>query len=326
MYGDNFPVRKVNAAIATRLMQTARQLAVEYGTVSEPQLAAHVSELADVVASEMGEQCQIPEQGAFVLSGLSVDDAKLGPTPNHWSKVCPERTADWDIMMLLLASVMGRAFAWEGQQEGRVVHNVVSSPGQEQKQNGSSSSVMLMLHNEDAFHPGRAHVMILGCLRNPDRVATHAASIRSIDLDETDRRLLAQPMLRILLDDGYPDVQNDYEAPKITTLWQRGDGMCLRFDPAYTLLEGADETYRAAYHRLNLQLQRMTTPVRFSPGDLLVLDNDVVVHGREPFQARYDGTGRWLKRVNVRVPGRLRPSREADEHGYGQQIIDPYYN
>jgi hypothetical protein len=49
-----------------------------------------------------------------------------------------------------------------------------------------------------------------------------------------------------------------------------------------------------------------------------------VVHGREPFQARYDGTDRWLKRVNVRVPGRPRPAQETDEHGYGQQTVDPY--
>lgn len=321
--GGDFSVRKVAAKTATNLMLMARQLAAEYGMASNQHLVAHISELADAVASKVGEQCQIPEQGAFVLSGLPVDDAQLGPTPSHWSKACPERTAEWDIVMLLLASVMGRAFGWKGQQGGRVVHNVVSSPGQEQKQNGASSSTLLMLHNEDAFHPERAHLMMLACLRNPDRVATHAASIRSVDLDETDRQMLAQPMLPILIDDGYPDVQSDYEAPEIAALWQRRDGMCLRFDPAYTPLEWMDESYRAAYHRLHLQLQRVTTPVRLEPGDLLVLDNDVVVHGRERFQARYDGTGRWLKRVNIRVPGRLRPPQESDEHGYGQQIVDP---
>lgn len=36
--------------------------------------------------------------------------------------------------MLLLASMMGRAFGWEGQQEGKLVHDIVPSPGQEQEQ------------------------------------------------------------------------------------------------------------------------------------------------------------------------------------------------
>jgi hypothetical protein len=77
----------------------------EYGTASDPHLVAQAPEFADALASEMREQCQVSEQGSFVLGG-SVDDTQVGPTPSHWSKVCPERTAGWDIVMLLHASVM----------------------------------------------------------------------------------------------------------------------------------------------------------------------------------------------------------------------------
>ncbi|MBK6763531.1 MAG: TauD/TfdA family dioxygenase [Micrococcales bacterium] len=34
-------------------------------------------------------------------------------------------------------------------------------------------------------------------------------------------------------------------------------------------------------------------------GDLLVVDNDVAVHGRTPFTPRFDGTDRWLQRTFV---------------------------
>jgi hypothetical protein len=44
------------------------------------------------------------------------------------------------------------------------------------------------------------------------------------------------------------------------------------------------------------------------------------VHGRVPFKARFDGTDRWLKRINVAIPGRHRPSTERSESGYGQRI------
>jgi L-asparagine oxygenase len=327
MLYDQIPVRAIRNAVATNLMALAQQLAKEYGTVSDPQLITQIPEFADALDSELRDQCQVPRLGAFVLNGLLVDDLRIGTTPSHWSKACHERTVDWDIVMLLLASVMGRAFGWEGQQNGKLVHNIVPSPGQEKEQTGASSSILLSPHNEDAFHPKRAHLLILGCLRNPDRVATHAASVRRVDLDDTDRRLLAQPTLPIFPDASYSCVQEgDNEASKVAALWQRSDGVCVRFDPAYTPLEQANEPYRTAYHHLNLGLQRVSTSVRLNPGELLVLDNDVVVHGREPFKARYDGTDRWLKRVNVRVPTRLRPPQESREEGYGQQTIDPYHH
>jgi L-asparagine oxygenase len=33
---------------------------------------------------------------------------------------------------------------------------------------------------------------------------------------------------------------------------------------------------------------------------LLVLDNNITVHGRTAFQAKYDGSDRWIQRVVVR--------------------------
>jgi L-asparagine oxygenase len=42
------------------------------------------------------------------------------------------------------------------------------------------------------------------------------------------------------------------------------------------------------------------------PGDLLVVDNAVAVHGRSPFTPRFDGTDRWLQRTMV--VSDLRPS------------------
>jgi hypothetical protein len=41
------------------------------------------------------------------------------------------------------------------------------------------------------------------------------------------------------------------------------------------------------------------TAVVLEAGDLLVVDNNVAVHGRSPFSARFDGTDRWLQRSFV---------------------------
>ncbi|MGV9778352.1 TauD/TfdA family dioxygenase [Streptosporangium sp. NPDC003464] len=293
-----------------------------YETASNPELIQHLPE----AAADLGDLCPppAPATGLYVLRGLPVDDAGLGATPPHWSDASPERTAVWDVAMLLLAATAGRPFGWEGQQDGRLVHDIVPSRGHEHGQTGASSTVTLAAHNEDAFHHRRAHLMLLGCLRNPDRVATSAAAVRHTDLDGADIETLSAPVLPILPDDAYDEARGSaLEPPRVPTLWQGEDGLCLRFDPAYTPLEQAGPGYRAAYGRLGRELERVRTGVRLDPGDVLVIDNDAVVHGREPFRARYDGTDRWLKRVNVRLPDRARPPAEATEHGYGQRPIDP---
>jgi L-asparagine oxygenase len=227
--------------------------------------------------------------------------------------------------MLLITSVIGRVFAWEGQQQGRIVHDIIPSVGHENEQTGASSTTLLNPHTEDAFHPARAHVLMLGCLRNPGNVATHLSSIRHTHISPADYRLLSQAKVQILPDDAYATGPSSHKKPRgIRTLWKTRDGLCLRYDPSYTRLLDTSLAYRSAFKRLGDELERVVIAVRLQPGDILVLDNDTVVHGRAPFKARYDGKDRWLKRVSVRLPRRCRPRSELMEDGYGQRVIDVY--
>jgi hypothetical protein len=265
------------------------------------------------------------DSGAVVLQGLQAAAMAPGPTPPSWSEARREATALWDATMLLLASAMGRAFGWENQQDGRLVHDIVPSKGQEHKQTSGSSVGMLSPHTEDAFHPGRANLLVLGCVRNPDAVPTSVSSVRHARLSAVERALLERPVLPILLDDSYLDSEadNEYEPPGMATLWNGDGGVRIRYDPAYTPFEQAVGEHRAAYDWLSGELDRVAVNVSLEQGEVLVIDNDVAVHGRVPFEARYDGNDRWLKRVSVRMPGGERPPGEADEHGYGQRLIDP---
>ena len=46
--------------------------------------------------------------------------------------------------------------------------------------------------------------------------------------------------------------------------------------------------------------------------DLLVIDNEKTIHGRKPFQPRYNGTDRWVQRVLVRKE--IPPSNQINGH------------
>ncbi|MFG2913156.1 TauD/TfdA family dioxygenase [Kitasatospora sp. NPDC048298] len=318
------PVRHLDADAVTELTSTAARLLAFHGLATSPGLLADLPVTCAQLSKELRRQLRPVDtaDGLFVLRGLDVRDTDLGPTPGHWSTV-GDAGALWDVVLLLVSALMGTPIAWDGQQDGRFVHNIVPSPGHESEQTGASSSVLLTPHTEDAFHPGRAHLLLLCCMRNHDAIATTAASVRLAELSDADIEQLKRPVAPILPDDAYEQAQRFGGRPApVPTLFATPEGLTMRYDPAYTPQEGADGPWREAYGRLGEELARVSVAVSLEPGDVLVVDNDLVVHGRVPFRARYDGTDRWLKRASVRVENRpTRPAAENDEHGYGQAAL-----
>ncbi|MER7967708.1 TauD/TfdA family dioxygenase [Streptomyces sp. NPDC096080] len=318
------PVRPLDDAAAAALTSLAAGLLADHASAVSPALLTALPGACDRLPDAVRHALRPvdTDDGLFVLRGLRLDDRELGPTPGHWSDA-GDAGALWDMTLLLVSALMGTPIAWDGQQDGRFVHNIVPSPGHESEQTGASSEVLLTPHTEDAFHPGRAHLLLLCCMRNHDRVATTAASARRTALDPADVERLRRPVAPILPDDAYEEARRFAGRPDpVPTLFAAPDGLTLRFDPAYTPLDGADAGWREAYGRLGAELARVSVAVSLEPGDVLVVDNDVVVHGRVPFTARYDGTDRWLKRASARVTGRpTRPAAERGEHGYGQAAL-----
>jgi alpha-ketoglutarate-dependent taurine dioxygenase len=62
---------------------------------------------------------------------------------------------------------------------------------------------------------------------------------------------------------------------------------------------GTDAEAQVALQELTANVERRQRGTVLESGDLLVLDNALVVHGRSPFAARFDGTDRWLQRSFV---------------------------
>lgn len=307
--------------------------ATHISTLHDPVLLAEIEQRAGELPETVRHAVRPPATaaGATVVRGLPVDDAEFGPTPRHWqaaaeSAADPAHTGslELDITMLLLARCAGEPFGWQGQQNGRLVNNIVPAIGHEDEQSGASSSTLLSPHTEDAFHAARANLLMLACLRNPDRVATTVSSVRQVSFADDDLAALTVPTVPILPDVSY-GTDFEHPAPALPTVWLDETGSAtVRYDPAYTPLDDADPAFRSAYARLTAELARVCHAPALAPGEILLVDNDVAVHGRVPFRARYDGTDRWLKRVNIRLPERRRRAQESSENGYGQQVVAPF--
>ncbi|WP_232235987.1 TauD/TfdA family dioxygenase [Nocardia sp. BMG51109] len=336
--------RELPAAAAQAVRDTAREIAATIegmpglsaraaATLTDPTLLELIDTHAARLPGSVRDVLRPPATaaGAAIVGRLPLRDNELGPTPSDWRQAAawsgePAHRHDsfrLDLTMLLLARGAGEPFGWQGQQGGRLVNNIVPSRGHEHEQSGASSTTLLEPHTEDAFHPRRAQLLMLGCLRNPDRVGTTVSSVRQVRLDERQRRRLGEPMLPILPDVSYGTDFHRYPATPVATVGGGEGGPTLRYDPAYTPLDDADAEFRSAYDHLGTELERVCRTAVLAPGELLLVDNDVVVHGRVPFAPRYDGTDRWLKRVNIRLP-RPRHPAEAGESGYGQETVTPF--
>ncbi|MFI5618578.1 TauD/TfdA family dioxygenase [Streptomyces sp. NPDC051567] len=249
------------------------------------------------------------EEGVIQVANLPLSD-DLVPTPPSWQIAEKEGAAvREELVLLLIASLLGDPFAWQNQQNGRLVHDVCPAKGQEASLTSASSETQLTLHTEDVFHTCRGDYVALMCLRNPDRVGTTVASLDSVTLPQSLREVLAQDRFRFYPDDSHVPQQEtasgeravlderDHELASV--LFGPVEAPYLRIDADFTSPLPGDTEAEAALKECAELLRESAGRVVLEPGEAAFLDNFRVVHGRDVFTPRYDGTDRWLKRTSM---------------------------
>ncbi|WP_411143369.1 TauD/TfdA family dioxygenase [Streptomyces sp. x-80] len=252
-------------------------------------------------------EARAAEWDVTVVSGLPIHP-DLPPTPTGWDRAAKSGAGHREeVALLLCGTALGDPFGWESQQDGRIVHDVCPAPGMESSLTSASSAKTLSLHTEDVFHPCRADYVSLLCLRNPDAVGTTVTRVGSLEFPETLRSILSEPRFRFYPDDSHTGSSRSANAsddaggpPGGTTgpvLFGPARTPYLRFDIDF--MSGEDTAATEAMGATQEVLSDAAGRVALQPGDAVFIDNYQVVHGREPFAARYDGADRWLKRLNI---------------------------
>jgi Fe(II)/alpha-ketoglutarate-dependent arginine beta-hydroxylase len=256
------------------------------------------------------------DAGFLVVRGHHVDQDRIGPTPDEWrNRPSPDPSLTEELTLLLYAGLLGDPFGWQTQQDGQVVHEVFPIRRDETAQLGTSSRILLTWHTEDAFHDFRADYLILFALRNPDRVPTTVGHLDPTLLDGNlldvlfSERFVIKPDYSHLMENNsaaastasaFDAIAQMQTAPRrVALLYGDRRAPYLRLDPDFMDAAAGDVAARRALDAIIDAVNVNLRDVVLEPGDLLILDNLKVVHGRRPFTARYDGTDRWLKRVNV---------------------------
>jgi len=306
---------------AHRTAELAMEVAGRYRAADDPEFLQE----APLLAARLPERvqrflrafCLDQLEGHCVIGGHPVDDSRIGRTPSHWNdETRTHHELPEEILLVLYAALTGEPFGWATQQNGHLVNDVFPIRQYEHQLLGTGSKKALTLHTEDAFHPYRADYIVLASLRNPDAVPVVVA--------EADCAQLSAADLDVLFADRFHLVPDSSHLPKNNTVLSEADRQVftsiekiindrqpvsvlfgsrrdplLRFDATHmTPVEGDREAARA-FTAISELLERSRRPCALAPGDFVFLNNHRVVHARSTFTARYDGTDRWLKRINI---------------------------
>ena len=237
-----------------------------------------------------------PQTGAIVLRGLPIGELPFtpeSPTASYTKPLVSEFT------LLTVARRLGQPVGYRPEHGGDLIQNLVPTKSNADRQVSTSSKVQLMFHTEAAFHPHRPKYLLLLCLRGDENAYTTLSSIFEVlpNLDERVIDTLFQPRFRTAIDESYLHGRSNVLGPPMPVLRGERTRPTMVFDA--DLMVGIDEEADDALRTLSAAVEAQHTGVALQAGDLLVVDNNVAVHGRSPYQPRFDGYDRWLQRSMV---------------------------
>jgi alpha-ketoglutarate-dependent taurine dioxygenase len=237
-----------------------------------------------------------PRAGAVLFRGVPV--GPLPPTP-----ATPTAPTDKDLatelVLLTIARRLGQPVGYVPEHGGRIVQNIVPTRSDADRQTSTSSSSNLMFHTETAFHPHRPRYLLLFCLRGDASARTTLASVHDIMDRLSDETVAAmfEHRFRTAVDVSFLGGRTNQLGPARPLVTGTRDEPTFVFDADLTV--GVDTAAEDVLADVRRATDEVTTGVVLEPGDLLVVDNNVAIHGRSPFAARFDGLDRWLQRSFV---------------------------
>jgi L-asparagine oxygenase len=269
-----------------RLRGVLTDLVTHYGRADDPGYLREVCGLGHLlpasVRDRLSDMRYLESAAALVVRGGPVTDDP-GPTPAHWRDRPSRPVVAYDFWLTLLIGQLGEPMSWWNIQEGELLSDLLPQRENENEQNNHGSAVELEFHVEEAFHDHRAQAFGLVCLRNEDSVPTTVAPVNTLDLDALDLDTLFEPRFRIGDDEEYRVRPVLFGAK----------------DSPYSRPLDGDDVAGTALDLLHKQLGDGLVDVVLDRGDVVLVDNYRAVHGRRSFQARYDGTDRWMRRTSV---------------------------
>jgi len=215
--------------------------------------------------------------------------------------------------LLQYASKFGHPISYIQEQQGSLIQNIVPVHKTETQQISTSSKVELALHTEAAFHPHKPDYVMLLCLRGDPTAVTTYANVEDIvsQLSGEIIQYLKDPAFTIGIDQSFKLPGKSYKLTTSHLLEEETKG---EYNMIYDedLMKPVNILASMAIDKFGEAVSNCVQEIVLKTGDLLIIDNNKTIHGRKPFQPKYDGTDRWVQRMLVRK--QLPPKDQLVDH------------
>jgi L-asparagine oxygenase len=229
--------------------------------------------------------------GYLLLRGLP-QDGRIPPTPASRERTWSRATLQARKLMCTLLSPLGHVYNFTGKKHPDYIDDVFPIYGDRHAQLGTNQC-FLEWHVEDGFHPARADLVSLYCLRGDSAAKTYLCHARDLKLAPQHRRELEQPNYRIHVDPTFA-AGSQPEESVVCSVLSAGPDPEILYDPAY--MTATTPGAEAALAHLREAIECSKVALELEPGDLLIFDNRRSVHARSAYAPRFDGSDRWLLR------------------------------
>lgn len=313
---------EVNSNNCKEIQIAVESLSQGNDTVESAKFAHACSQMATYLKSHGVLSTEISKwkkEKALLLTGLPFSNSEIGVSPLHWD--VPWRNVryfKYEIMQCLIASMFGKVFGWRTQENGRFLRHIVPIKSVENEQLGGSSKTTLAWHTEEAFHSARASMFVLMCYRNNEKAITKLSKLSDLELSIETRKCLRKPWFVIEPDKSHTAEQNvsenwdaddlsfeNRQIEKLEPVALIRDSTNFVVDEAFTKALPKYPNSQRALDEFHKALDDACTDVCMDAGDLLLIDNYAVAHGRSIYQPHYGPNQRWLRRVNVQQDSSL---------------------
>ena len=238
------------------------------------------------------------DAGALLIRGLPIG-ANLPPTPiDKRANRHVDTTAASGLGMV--ASLLGEMFSYAQLDGGALFRSVFPVPSEQWEQSSKGSRTALLLHTEQTFHRYRPRYLMLLCLRGDPAAQTTLAPVSAIlsQLSALEREALARREYVTGIDYAFGNTHTTKgNGAVLPILGGNEENPVLSFDE--DLMVGANREASRMLERFAAVARASTIDVCLESGELLIVDNNRVAHGRTPFVPRFDGADRWLMQMKT---------------------------
>lgn len=229
---------------------------------------------------------------ALLIRGLPIGRIAQAATPVVHGE--QRLIGGFEAISLSVAMMYGNPIGYATQQNGRLINDIVPLEYQADVANHSGGFTNTFeFHTEDAFMPVPPSFIQLACVRNPTATPVVVSGINPGELPTDVDRRLREPSFRIGTNPGQAGWRRNshYDGPLLSGLTELP---FIRYNDATTSSMNGDID---AIHVLQTSLAARATDVTLEPGSIVIVNNSRLAHARRNYEAKCDGTDRWLLRL-----------------------------